>query len=117
MLWPIRIALALIFIPHGLSKFTQTEAMINFFAQSHVPFPHIMVIVVGLIEFLGGICALIAWRPWIKIIAGALLAMVMVGAAIVEFQLGGFGATQLNIALFACALTLALSGFAERKTS
>ncbi len=75
--WLPRVALAGIFIPHGISKFTQGQAMAD-----GMDSPIIMIYMIGLMELAGGVCLIVGalGRDILTRLAGLLIAVVMLGA-------------------------------------
>ncbi len=72
-----RVALAGIFIPHGISKFTQGQAMADGMGM-----PVIMIYMIGLMELAGGVGLIVGalGRDIVTRLAGLLIAIVMLGA-------------------------------------
>lgn len=104
----LRFALGAIFIVHGVQKFMGTAGFAEFFGSVGIPAPTAMVLIIGAIETVGGALVLlgIATR-----VAAALLALVMLGAIItVKFSMGFVNGWEFDLALFAGALSLVLSG-------
>ncbi|MCH8023551.1 MAG: DoxX family protein [Candidatus Marinimicrobia bacterium] len=75
--WLPRVALAGIFIPHGISKFTMGQAMADGMGM-----PVIMIYMIGLMELTVGVCMIVGalGRDMLTRLAGLLIAMVMLGA-------------------------------------
>lgn len=75
--WLPRVALAGIFIPHGISKFTMGQAMADGMGM-----PVIMIYMIGLMELTAGVCMIVGalGRDILTRLAGLLIAMVMLGA-------------------------------------
>jgi len=71
------VALAGIFIPHGLSKFMMAQAMADGMGM-----PVIIIYMIGLMELAGGICIVVGafGRDILTRLAGLLIAVVMLGA-------------------------------------
>ncbi len=75
--WLPRVALAGIFIPHGISKFTRAQAMAD-----GIGMPVIVIYMIGLMELTGGVCMIVGalGRDMLTRLAGLLIAIVMLGA-------------------------------------
>lgn len=105
---PLRLVWGIIFIAHGLPKLLDAARTAGFFGSLGVPMPAVSAIIVGLIEVVGGLCVIVGVQVRL---AAALLALTMVGAiALVKFPLGFVGGWEFDLALFAGALSLLLSG-------
>ncbi|ANA82943.1 DoxX family protein [Paenibacillus glucanolyticus] len=103
----IRVILGVIFLAHGLDKFQSGIGNIEgFFASLGIP--AFMATVVAIIEIVGGIALIIGLGTRI---ASLVLGVVLI-VAIFQAKLGmGFlGGYELDIALLAMAVHLALSG-------
>ena len=90
--WLPRVALAGIFIPHGISKFTMGQAMADGMGM-----PVIMIYMIGLMELTAGVCMIVGalGRDILTRLAGLLIAMVMLGAIfMVHFPQWSFVATE-----------------------
>jgi putative oxidoreductase len=90
--WLPRVALAGIFIPHGISKFTQGQAMADGMGM-----PVIMIYMIGLMELTGGVCMIVGalGRDMLTRLAGLLIAVVMLGATfMVHFPQWNFVASE-----------------------
>ncbi len=90
--WLPRVALAGIFIPHGISKFTQGQAMADGMGM-----PVIMIYMIGVMELTGGVCMIVGalGRDMLTRLAGLLIALVMLGATfMVHFPQWSFMATE-----------------------
>jgi uncharacterized membrane protein YphA (DoxX/SURF4 family) len=102
----IRLGLAM-FMIHGFQKLTGLEGTAGFFSSVGIPVAGVMAIVVGFVEFFGGLSMLlgIATRVF-----GSLLAIVMV-VAILTVKLGkGWPAYELDLEFLTMALGMALAG-------
>jgi len=103
----LRIALGIIFILHGYPKLISSGDFVGFFTHIGIPVPSVMVIVVGLVETVGGL-ALLAGR-WVRLAAG-LLAIDMLGAIVLAKRSVGFlNGWEFDFALLAGCLSLMLS--------
>ncbi len=90
--WLPRVALVGIFIPHGISKFTQGQAMADGMGM-----PVIMIYMIGLMELTAGVCMIVGalGRDILTRLAGLLIAMVMLGAIfMVHFPQWSFVANE-----------------------
>lgn len=103
----LRVALGIIFIVHGVPKLISPGGFVGFFTHIGIPLPSVMVIVVGLVETVGGL-ALLAGR-WMRLAAG-LLAIDMLGAIVLAKRSMGFlNGWEFDFALLAACLSLMLS--------
>lgn len=75
--WLPRVALAGIFLPHGISKFTMGQAMADGMGM-----PIILIYMIGLMEVGGSICIIAGafGRDLLTRVGGLLIAVVMLGA-------------------------------------
>lgn len=105
----MRAAIGIIFVAHGFPKlFVRTAEIAGFFAKAGIPFPLLTVMLVGVIEFCGGL-ALLAGL-WTRA-AASLLALVMAGAILfVKGSTGLVGGYELDLLLLAGTVSLALTG-------
>ncbi|MDN9011407.1 DoxX family protein [Brevibacillus laterosporus] len=103
----LRVVLGLTFLLHGLDKFQGgIENIVGFFES--IGLPGFLAYVVGTIELVGGILLILGLGT--RIIS-FLLMVIMVGATLkVKLAAGFIGGYELDLALFAMALYLALSG-------
>jgi len=102
----IRLGLGAGFIAHGFQKFSAMDGTIAFF--SSVNLPAALAYLVAAIELLGGIAMVLGV---FTTIAGALLALVMVGAIIlVKFKMGFLGGFEMDTLYLAMALGIVLAG-------
>ncbi len=74
-----RILLSILFIPAGFSKLTAIAGTAGYFANLGLPLPTITAVIVGLLEFIGGIAVLIGFQTRI---AAILLGLFTIGAAL-----------------------------------
>lgn len=111
----LRLTLGVVFIAHGLPKFTGTEGVAQFFGTIGIPAPFAMVLLVGAIEVIGGALLLIGYGTRI---AAALLALVMLGAIItVKLSMGFVNGWEFELVLLAGVLSLVLSGPTGQRVS
>ncbi|OAJ73899.1 oxidoreductase [Brevibacillus sp. SKDU10] len=103
----LRVVLGLTFLLHGLDKFQGgIENIVGFFES--IGLPGFLAYVVGTIELVGGILLILGLGT--RVIS-FLLMVIMVGATLkVKLAAGFIGGYELDLALFAMALYLALSG-------
>ncbi|PSJ58479.1 DoxX family protein [Pseudaminobacter soli (ex Li et al. 2025)] len=106
-----RILLSIIFILAGFGKLTGIAGTAQYFAGYGLPMPTVTAVVVGLVEFFGGLAVLIGFQTRI---AAILLAIFSVAAALVAhtnwadmMQLINF---QKNLAMAGGLLVLAAFG-------
>lgn len=101
----IRLALAIVFIAHGVQKFSNIDQTVNFFAGlGMAPF---MAYAIATAEVLGGLAMLVG--VWTRK-AGVVLALIMLGAiSLVKGNLGFFGGFELDLILLLAALAVAVA--------
>ena len=90
--WLPRIALAGIFIPHGIAKFPMAQAM-----AGDMGMPVFTIYLLGLMEVAGGVCIIVGafGRDILTRLAGLLIVLVMLGATfIVHWPQWFFMATE-----------------------
>jgi putative oxidoreductase len=75
-----RILLSIIFILAGFGKLTGIAGTAQYFAGYGLPMPTVTAVIVGLVEFFGGLAVLIGFQTRI---AAYLLAIFSIGAALV----------------------------------
>ncbi|WP_343314832.1 DoxX family protein [Brucella sp. BE17] len=75
-----RILLTILFIPSGFSKLTAISGTAGYFANLGLPLPTVTAVIVGLIEFVGGIAVLIGFKTRV---AAILLGLFTIGAALI----------------------------------
>jgi putative oxidoreductase len=104
----IRFVLAISFILHGIPKLTQSAGVAQFFGKIGVPFPHEMVLFIGVLEVVGGIFLFIGFATQV---VTPLLILDMLGAILLAKAGTGFvGGFELETLLLAGALSVFLSG-------
>lgn len=110
---PLRIVVAAVFIGHGFPKlFGGHAGTVGFFTTLNIPAPEIMAWVVGSVEFFGGIAILLGLLTplFASLLAIDMLFawwLVKLGDGLIE---NGLVAGELELALLAIALSLALTG-------
>lgn len=102
----IRIALAIVFIAHGLNKFESMDGAIAFFTA--IGAPAFLAYVAATVELFGGLFMLFGvLTGW----SGVLLALDMLGAmAVVHVSTDGGLTLELEVVLFLVALAITLAG-------
>jgi uncharacterized membrane protein YphA (DoxX/SURF4 family) len=102
----LRLALGIVFISHGLQKFSGMEGTIKFFAS--LGMPAIAAYGVATIESVGGALLIVGFLPRI---AAAAICLVMLGAIFtVKMSKGLIGGYEFELALLAMAFAVMLSG-------
>jgi putative oxidoreductase len=113
----LRLILGWIFLWHGLGKLIGPpfpgggiEGIHAVLAGTGFPIPLVLSWVVVLAETLGGLLLIVGW--WTELAAGVLIFEMVVAIASVHFRHGifGQGGWELNLALCAGLLCLALAG-------
>ncbi len=106
-----RIFLAILFILAGWSKLTGLEGTAQYFGAIGLPMPSVTAVVVGLIEFVGGLAILIGFQTRI---AAVVVALFTIGATLVAHMdfAEGMNAlmAQKNLAIAGGLLLLAVTG-------
>ena len=86
VLWILQILLSLLFLFSGVSKFLIPADLIAKSLPVALPYPFILFI--GVCEILGGIGLVVPWltgkKPGLTPLAAALLAIIMIGAAVIS---------------------------------
>lgn len=100
----IRLAVATVFLYHGIGKLVNLDSTITFFGT--LGLGPIFVYLVGLIEILGGISMLVGFGTQIS---GLLLSMVMVGSLTLVKLPGAFGKWEIDLVMLLLSLGLAFS--------
>ncbi|HRH30776.1 MAG TPA: DoxX family protein [Candidatus Paceibacterota bacterium] len=112
----IRLGVGAIFLTHGVSKLSNMDGVIGFFASLGIP--AFMAWVVAIVEAAGGLALILG--VFTKI-SGVLLAITMLVAILkVKFPQGGFNASEFELILLLASLGLSLTGpgkFALKKSS
>ncbi len=106
---PLRAVIGIIFMAHGYQKlFGGIESTTQFFAAYGIPFAGFFAVLVGAVEFFGGIALL---AGFLTRYAAALLSIVMIVAILkVKLSKGLINGYELDLALLAGAVSLMLSG-------
>ncbi|WP_439273507.1 DoxX family protein [Pseudochrobactrum sp. HB0163] len=106
-----RIFLSILFILAGWSKLSDLEGTTQYFLGLELPAPMAMAVIVGLIEFIGGLAILIGFK--IRI-AAAIIALFTIGTILVahlDFSQGlNIIMAQKNLAITGGLLLLIVTG-------
>lgn len=106
-LFLLRLVLGITFVYHGYSKLTDLTMTSGFFESLGIPMAGFFALLVGLVEFLGGIALVLGV---FTVPAALLLAGVML-VALLTTKLGGpFVDMRLDLVMFAALLTLMGTG-------
>ncbi len=102
----LRIAVSMIAL-HGFTKLTGLAGTAGFFGKLGIPIPFIMALLIGLIEFVGGICVLagIGTRVF-----GVLIALDLATAIILTNPLKGIQPHELELWFMLAGIAIALCG-------
>ena len=107
---PLRLMLGLIFIVHGFPKLKSPETTGSFFLKLGIPVPRFSAVVVGIVEFFGGIALILGFSTRI---AAALLVIDMTVATLLKktkMNQGFIGGYEFDLALLAALITIFLIG-------
>jgi len=106
-----RVFISILFILAGFSKLTAISGTAGYFAGLGLPAPTITAIVVGLIEFVGGLAILVGFQTRI---AAAIVALFTIGATLVAHMNFAEGMNALmaqkNLAIAGGLILLVLQG-------
>lgn len=106
-LFLLRLVLGITFVYHGYSKLTDLSMTSGFFESLGIPMAGFFAVVVGLIEFLGGIALILGVQTTC---AAFLLAIIML-VAFLTTKLGGpFVDMRLDLVMFASLVALMGTG-------
>jgi uncharacterized membrane protein YphA (DoxX/SURF4 family) len=100
----IRLAVAMVFLSHGVGKFINLDGSIVFF--DGLGLGPIFVYLVGIAEIVGGLMMLLGFGTQI---AGLMLAVVMVGSILLFKLPGGFSKMEIDLVMLLASLGLAFS--------
>ncbi len=100
----IRLAVAMVFLSHGVGKFINLDGSIVFF--DGLGLGPIFVYLVGIAEIVGGLMMLLGFGTQI---AGLMLAVVMVGSILLFKLPGGFSKIEIDLVMLLASLGLAFS--------
>ncbi|MGW6777947.1 DoxX family protein [Brucella pseudogrignonensis] len=106
-----RVFLSILFILAGFSKLTAISGTAGYFAGLGLPVPTVTAVLVGLVEFVGGLAILIGFQTRI---AAAIVALFTIGATLVAHMNFAEGMNALmaqkNLAIAGGLILLALQG-------
>lgn len=106
-----RVFLSILFILAGFSKLTAISGTAGYFAGLGLPVPTVTAVVVGLVEFLGGLAILVGFQTRI---AASIVALFTIGATLVAHMNFAEGMNALmaqkNLAIAGGLILLALHG-------
>ncbi|TCQ75927.1 putative oxidoreductase [Ochrobactrum sp. BH3] len=106
-----RVFLSILFILAGFSKLTAISGTAGYFAGIGLPVPTVTAVLVGLVEFLGGLAILVGFQTRI---AAAIVALFTIGATLVAHMNFAEGMNALmaqkNLAIAGGLILLALQG-------
>jgi uncharacterized membrane protein YphA (DoxX/SURF4 family) len=100
----IRLAVAMVFLSHGVGKFINLDNTIVFF--DGLGLGPIFVYLVGIAEIAGGLMMLLGFGTQI---AGLMLAVIMVGSILLFKLPGGFSKMEIDLVMLLASLGLAFS--------
>lgn len=102
----LRLALAAVFLAHGIQKFTHMEGTIAFFGN--LGMPEFLAWLVALAESAAGAAMLLGlWTRW----AGYVIAIIMLVAIVkVKWAMGFLGGYELDLTLLLMALAVSVIG-------
>ncbi|MEU9886875.1 DoxX family protein [Sphaerisporangium sp. NPDC051011] len=105
-----RVIVGIIFIVHGVEKFTSIDATTAFFQSSHVPLPRVSTLVAAAVELVGGVALVLGL---LLPLFGTLLALDMLFAIIFVHASKGFWVSkdgyEYVLTLLAVSIALAYS--------
>jgi putative oxidoreductase len=106
-----RVFLSILFILAGFSKLTAISGTAGYFAGLGLPVPTVTAVLVGLVEFFGGLAILVGFQTRI---AAAIVALFTIGATLVAHMNFAEGMNALmaqkNLAIAGGLILLALQG-------
>ncbi|MFK4821784.1 DoxX family protein [Ochrobactrum quorumnocens] len=106
-----RVFLSILFILAGFSKLTAISGTAGYFAGLGLPVPTVTAVLVGLVEFVGGLAILVGFQTRI---AAAIVAFFTIGATLVAHMNFAEGMNammaQKNLAIAGGLILLALQG-------
>lgn len=106
-----RVFLSILFILAGFSKLTAISGTASYFAGLGLPVPTVTAVLVGLVEFVGGLAILVGFQTRI---AAAIVALFTIGATLVAHMNFAEGMNALmaqkNLAIAGGLILLALQG-------
>jgi len=106
-----RVFLSILFFLAGFSKLTAISGTAGYFAGLGLPVPTVTAVLVGLVEFVGGLAILVGFQTRI---AAAIVALFTIGATLVAHMNFAEGMNALmaqkNLAIAGGLILLALQG-------
>ncbi|HEY4193373.1 MAG TPA: DoxX family protein [Mesorhizobium sp.] len=106
-----RILLSILFIVSGYGKLTAIAGTAGYFANIGMPMPTATVVIVGLVELLGGLAILVGFKTRIAAIIVALFTLAATAVAHLDFsQAGNALMLQKNLGITGGLLLLAVLG-------
>ncbi len=106
-----RVFISILFILAGFSKLTAISGTAGYFAGLGLPVPTVTAVIVGLVEFVGGLAILVGFQTRI---AAAIVALFTIGATLVAHMNFAEGMNALmaqkNLAIAGGLILLALQG-------
>ncbi|MFC7066880.1 DoxX family protein [Brucella rhizosphaerae] len=106
-----RVFLSILFILAGFSKLTAISGTAGYFAGLGLPVPTVTAVLVGLVEFVGGLAILVGFQTRIS---AAIVALFTIGATLVAHMNFAEGMNammaQKNLAIAGGLILLALQG-------
>ncbi|CAN7510018.1 DoxX family protein [Brucella pseudogrignonensis] len=106
-----RVFLSILFILAGFAKLTAISGTAGYFAGLGLPVPTVTAVLVGLVEFVGGLAILVGFQTRI---AAAIVALFTIGATLVAHMNFAEGMNALmaqkNLAIAGGLILLALQG-------
>jgi putative oxidoreductase len=106
-----RVLLSILFIVAGFGKLTSIAGTAAFFGKLGLPLPTVTAVIVGLVEFLGGLAILVGFKTRIAAIVLAIFTLGATAVAHLDFsQAGNALMLQKNLAITGGFLLLAVLG-------
>jgi putative oxidoreductase len=106
-----RVLLSILFIIAGYSKLTAIGGTAGFFGSLGLPMPTATAVIVGLVEFFGGLAILLGFKTRIAAIVVAIFVLAATAVAHLDFsQAGNALMLQKNLAITGGLLLLAVLG-------
>ncbi|MHA6644623.1 DoxX family protein [Mesorhizobium sp. A623] len=106
-----RVLLSILFIIAGYSKLTAISGTAGYFGSIGLPMPTATAVIVGLVEFLGGLAILVGFKTRIAAIVVAVFVLGATAVAHLDFsQAGNALMLQKNLAITGGLLLLAILG-------
>ncbi len=104
----LRLALGVIFLTHGVLKFMQFSATIQFFSSIGIPLAGVVAPLIALLEIVGGLGLIlgVGTRLFAALLTGELLIAILTA----RWSTGFVGGYEFELALIAGLISLLLSG-------